>query len=194
MQLRFSLIGRIGHSRRWRRLSGPGLGVWYASASPQVAIFRYRKEIVGLTAPGAYRAFVHFRWLDAHGRVLRYARRSTAICRQPDQRPDLVPTGVTAMPADGAGRARYLVDLRNAGLTDAGPFHVRLVVAGQPQPEQTVEALGTHAETTIGFEGPRCPAGARVRVVVDAEREVAEAREANNVLTSRCLPPTTRQS
>lgn len=189
MQIRFELHGTTGG--RWTRMHAPGLDTWYASASPQVAIFRYRKELTQLTAPGTYRAVVRFRWLTARGRVMRTERHTTAACRQPDPRPDLVPGPVSVVTGTQSDRARYLVAVRNVGRGDAGPFTVSLAVAGSLQGEQTVPALPAREATVLTFDGPRCPAGARLRVEVDAAHQIDEAREGNNTLTSRCQRPTT---
>src|SRR4051812_12028975 len=59
MQLRFDLSQRLS-GEDFRRVQAPGLGVWRSSV-PGVDIFRYRKQVANLAAPGAYRAVVRFR-------------------------------------------------------------------------------------------------------------------------------------
>jgi hypothetical protein len=65
----------------FRPVSAPGLGVWRSSEAG-VKIYRYVKQITGLSAPATYRAVVRFRWLGARGRVLRRAALRTATCAQ----------------------------------------------------------------------------------------------------------------
>jgi hypothetical protein len=68
--------------------SVPGLGAW-RSAEPGVKIFKDLKQVIDLEAPAAYRAAIHFRWLEAKGPndtdevVVRHEVLRTPPCRQP---------------------------------------------------------------------------------------------------------------
>src|SRR3954466_1001678 len=106
MQIRFDLLQRLPGAD-YHRVQAPGLGVWRSSI-PGVDIFRYRKQVANLEAPGSYRALVRFRWLDASGRTIQHSARRTRACKQPDLRADLAIGRVSADPA-GQGRARYTV-------------------------------------------------------------------------------------
>src|SRR4051794_5560171 len=139
MQLRFDLSQRLS-GEDFRRVQAPGLGVWRSSV-PGVDIFRYRKQVANLAAPGAYRAVVRFRWLGAAGEVIQRTQRRTRTCKVPDLRPDLGVHRVTALPA-GQGRARYTVVVSNAGRVATPGFGVTLAVGSQILPTQVVQALG----------------------------------------------------
>jgi hypothetical protein len=183
MLVRFDLQERSS-SGKFVRLAAPGLGVWRSSA-PGVDIFRYRKQVTNLAAGSEYRALVRFRWLNAAGKTVSRALRRTATCRQPDQRADLAFTTVTAQPA-GEGRARYEVHVRNDGRADAPGFAVVLSVGGARQPAQLVDALAGGDRRTLTFTGPRCGPGATLRIELDADFAVDEARESNNARSIPC--------
>src|SRR5215211_7707831 len=98
LQVRFTLQVRDeGVMTRWRKVVAPGFDEWLTSASG-VRRYSYARTIQNLTAPASYRTIVRFRWLDADGEVLRSSRGTSAACRQPDLRPDLVPLRVETAP------------------------------------------------------------------------------------------------
>src|SRR3954462_12996088 len=74
MQVRFDLLQRLPGDD-YRRVQAPGLAVWRSSA-PGVDIFRYRKQVANLAAPGAYRAVVRFRWIGATGVIAHAVKRT----------------------------------------------------------------------------------------------------------------------
>lgn len=82
MAMKVDILDRQPGDKVFYRLRAPGMGVWRLS-EPGVQIFKDVKQVTGLSAPGIYRALVHFRWIDSEGRILRAARRRTASCRQP---------------------------------------------------------------------------------------------------------------
>ena len=127
MQVRFALQVRASEPlARWRRVVAPGFDQWLTSDAG-VRRYTYDRTVQNLTAPASYRTVVRFRWLDDEGDVIKSAKVTSAACRQPDMRPNLVPLRVDVAAADAAGEpVRYLVTLRNAGRTDAGPFAVAL--------------------------------------------------------------------
>ena len=100
LQVRFTLQTRTQGELGYRRVLAPGFGVWLTS-DRGVARYSYAKTIANLAAPASYRMIVRFRWLDADGESLRTAKRTSAPCRQPDLRPDLV-----AEEIDGRAGAR----------------------------------------------------------------------------------------
>src|SRR4051794_30454190 len=120
LQLRFDLLQKLPGAKAFAPIAAPGLGVWKSSTAD---IFRYRKQVAGLQAPGAYRAVVRFRWLAANGGVRKATKRTTAVCRQPDPGVNLAVGAIRAQRA-GSGRVQYLVTIRNDGRADAGAFDV----------------------------------------------------------------------
>jgi hypothetical protein len=185
MQVRFDLLARASGDRDFHPVVAPGLGVWRSSA-PGVDIFRYRKQVANLAAPGVYRALVRFRWLDDSGRTLQSALRRTRSCKEPDLRADLTVDHISAEPATQPGRARYTVIVANAGHSPAPAFDVALWVGDQAQPGQTVQTLAAGDRRSLVFVGPRCSASAPLRVTVDPDAAVDEADRANNTLTVPC--------
>src|SRR5688572_1897424 len=79
MHMRFELYQRVPRTRRFRRMTGPGLGVWNA-ATPGVLRFRFRKPIQNLPAPATYYVRVAYRWRDAEGETFARTSRTTPLC------------------------------------------------------------------------------------------------------------------
>jgi hypothetical protein len=184
MELRFDLFQRTGRAG-FVALRLPRWGVWQRSRAG-VPGFVYTKRVTGLEAPAGYRAVVRFRWLDARGRVQRRARRVTRACRQPDLRPDLRASGLTAEPGAAPQTATYRFTVTNAGRGDAGAFGVVLTANRTPQPEQRLGGLAAGASEVVTLIGPRCTPGSIVRVAVDSASEVVEGRERNNAVDAPC--------
>jgi hypothetical protein len=97
MEIRIEVQERLPGEAGFHAISAPGLGSWRLS-DPSVHGYRYLRQVTDLAAPAVYRASVHFRWLSAHGFVLRRAERLTPRCAEPA----LVGTGVGAGSVAGA--------------------------------------------------------------------------------------------
>jgi hypothetical protein len=82
MGMRIELQQRLRGEAVFHTVIASGLGVWRAS-EPGVKIYKYVKQVTNLTAPAAYRAVVHFRWVGDKGRVLKHAELHTPRCLQP---------------------------------------------------------------------------------------------------------------
>jgi hypothetical protein len=185
MWMRFDLLVH-GSAPGFVALKAPGLGLWQRSAPGRAAGFVFTQRVQGLAAPGAYRAVVRFRWYGKGGRLLRAAARETAVCKQPDQRPDLQIGRLGAVPGPGPDVATYTLVVRNGGRGPAGAFDVLLSGAGADQPTQRVTQLDTGATTTLIFAAPPCAPGSTVRVTVDARGEVAESNELDDAVERTC--------
>jgi len=180
MSMRFDLERLRPGERLWRRVVGaPTFGLWERSL-PNRAGFVFRKRVDGLQVPAGYRVLVRFRWESADGEIVQRTHRRTAVCQQPDLRPDLVPETVTAI-LDAAGLVLYSVQVRNAGRSTAGPFTVR-VGSASTEIAQLVEGR----RTTVLVLAPACAAGSRLLVRVDADGRVEEADERGNLLRGFC--------
>lgn len=182
MQVRFALQVRASEPlARWRRVIAPGFDQWLTSDAG-VRRYTYDRTVQNLTAPASYRTVVRFRWLDDEDDVIKSAKVTSSACRQPDLRPNLVPLRVDVA-ADAAGEpVRYLVTLRNAGRTDAGPFAVAL------DPDLRADVLGLAAGETqvVEIAGPACAAGAPLAVTLDPDALVDERVEDDNTLAGSC--------
>jgi hypothetical protein len=186
MWMRFDLLARTATSDAFVPVRVPGLGVWKKSA-PGRSGFIFTQKVQELAAPGDYEAVVRFRWYGAGGNLLRSDKRTTGICRQPDQRPDLRAGALTAAGAPGADTATYSLEVRNDGRSEAGPFDVGLTVAGVEQPSQRIAGgLAAGATRVVAFVAPRCAPGSILRFRLDAQAEVAEAAEADDVVARPC--------
>jgi hypothetical protein len=184
MQMRFDLQRRQADEKLWHRLLGvQGFGVW-ESALPGRAGFVFHKRVDGLQVPASYRAIVHFRWTGANGTIVRRARKRTAVCNQPDLRPDLTGTGLRAVLDARPALAVYTLVVRNDGQSAAGPFAV--TVAGAVR---EVAGLAAGQQLELSVVAPACVPGAPVRAVVDADRRVDEADEHNALRRACPLPP-----
>src|SRR5919197_5522231 len=187
MWMRFDLQQRIPPAVRFNGLTVPGLGVWQKSAPGRSSGFVFNQRVQALAAPGAYRAIVRFRWYGKGGTLLRSAKRTTPICTQPDQRPNLVADDLDAARGPEPGQATYFLLVRNDGRTAAAPFDVGLNVGGADQPVQRLAAgLAAGAEQTVTFVAPLCAPRSTLRFTLDAGGEVAESAEADDVVERPC--------
>jgi hypothetical protein len=186
LQVRFTLQTRTQGELGYRKVAAPGFGVWLTS-DRGVDRYSYAKTIVNLAAPASYRMVVRFRWLDEQGETLRTAKRTSAACRQPDLRPDLVARQIDVQPAGDPGLRRYVVALRNTGRTAAAASTLTLRVGALPLLEQATAALEPATTRSIAFTAPPCAPGETLELTVDAAESVDEAHE-ENILTLPCPP------
>jgi hypothetical protein len=188
MWMRFDLYARLPPATVYSAVKVPKLGVWQKSAAGKASSgFVFTQRVQALVAPGSYKALVRFRWYDKAGKLLRSTTRSSHVCRQPDQRADLHAGDLVAERGPQADQATYQLEISNDGHTAADPFDVVLSVGGVEQPAQRVaDGLAPAATHTVTFVAPRCAAGSTVRFVLDAEDEVEESGEADDVVERAC--------
>jgi hypothetical protein len=151
--------------------------------------FIWHKLFQGLGAPGDYRARVRFRWLDADGKIIDSATRRTALCSQPDMRPNLELISLTAESTGDPGQLRYVLGTRNSGKGDSAAFDISFSVGGGSRPLVSVSGLAAGRSLTIAFVGDRCRPGEAVRLEADPADRIAEVDEADNVLSTTCPQP-----
>jgi CARDB len=187
MWMRFDLFVRIAPATDFAAVKAPKLGVWQKSAPGRTSSgFVFSQRVQGLTAPGWFRAQVRFRWYGKGGRLLRSATRTSAICKQPDQRPNLRAGALDAARGPLLDQATYELDVRNDGHTAAAGFDVVLAVGGAEQPPQRVAGLAPAATATVTFVAPRCAPGSTLRFELDAEDAVEESSEADDIVERAC--------
>jgi hypothetical protein len=187
MWMRFDLLMRVAPATDFAPVKAPKLGVWQKSAPGRASSgFVFTQRVQGLTAPAWFRAQVRFRWYGKGGKLLRSATRTSAICKQPDQRADLRAGALDAARGPLPDQATYALDVRNDGHTAATGFDVVLTVGGAEQPPQRVAGLGPAATATVTFVAPRCAPGSTLRFELDAEDAVEEAGEADDVVERAC--------
>lgn len=186
MQMRLTLQASTRDRSAWRRVASPGFGVW-TSATPGVRRYVFTKRVENLFAPASYRVLVKFRWLDAAGTIVDRDTRRTPVCRQPDQRPNLMPLSLGIEPGSSRDTRTYLIPVVNRGRTQANPFSVTLTVNGQVQPFAAVTGLPAGERTVLSLEAPACRVGSSVSAVVDSDGAVDEADEADNMVASTCF-------
>ncbi len=187
MGMRFDLLMRVAPATAFAPVKAPKLGVWQKSTARRPSSgFVFTQRVQGLTAPAWFRARVHFRWYGKGGKLLRSATRTSAICKQPDQRPDLRAGALDAARGPLLDQATYELDVRNDGHTAATGFDVVLAVGGAEQPPQRVAGLAPGATATVTLVAPRCAPGSTLRFELDAEDAVEEASEADDVVERAC--------
>jgi hypothetical protein len=185
MEMRFDLTRRRQGTVVFAHIPGPGLGVPH-QALPGVGEYRFHKTIRNLTAPADYRVTITFRWLGQDGAVLSEITRSSPLCRQTEQRPDLRVGGIQVAPAPAAGQATYTVEVRNTGSSAADSFRVGLSVGGSRLPAARIGGLRPGERRTVSFTASACGPGDAVVASVDVDRHVDEASEANNAQGMPC--------
>jgi hypothetical protein len=184
LQVRFALQTRTLGELGYRKVVAPGFGVWLTSDAG-VDRYAYAKTVANLAAPASYRMVVRFRWLDAEGETLRTAKRTSAACRQPDLRPNLVVRRVDVEPAPEAGLRRYVVVLRNTGRTAAAASTVSLRIGDSERLIRESAALEAATTRSIAFTAPACTPGETLEATADAGAAIDEAHE-ENLLTLPC--------
>jgi len=86
MAIRIEIQEQMSGEAPFHTVTASGLGAWRVS-DPGVQAYRYNKQVTNLFAPASYRATIHFRWLNAKGRLMRSSVRHTLRCRQPASTP-----------------------------------------------------------------------------------------------------------
>lgn len=189
LALKVDLYQRPLSGGRWAlRADVPGLGVWTPPSDPSIGsrvndVFKYRQAVGRLVVPYAYRFRVSFRWSDASGAVVREAVATTAICREPDLRPDLMLSDVTVEDGPTADTSLYTVTVRNAGRSSASNVGVTWSLSSATR---TIRRLGPYESVELTFTGARCQAPAGPTFLVDPANAIDEARETNNSLLATC--------
>lgn len=177
MAMRFDLFERLPGGR-FERVSLANWGVWQSTAKKRAPGFIFTKRVEELAAPAAFRAVVSFRWSDAQGNVVRTAKRSSPICRQPDWRPDLR-VGRVVFDEDGRARATVV----NDGRSPSAAFEISMKV-GDSAVVRTLPGLPAGQRRTV--ELGRCRAPERVVITLDPADRIDEADEANGAKTVPC--------
>jgi hypothetical protein len=184
MQMRFILQDR--EDGRWSRVTVPGFSAWQTSATGR-ARYVYTKTVQALVGPASYRVAVRFRWLDAHGDVLRRARAFSPSCRQPDPRADLWVAALDVRPSLLPGRRRYAVTVLNSGRSTAPASRVSVDVGDGSAPRTgAVGSLAPGERAIVLIGGPACVPGALVTATADASDVVDEHDEDDDVLSAAC--------
>jgi hypothetical protein len=179
MAMRFDLFERTPGTT-FQHVALAKWGLWERTTKAGVPGFIFTKRVDQLAAPAAYRAVVSFRWYDAKGKVVRQDQRTSAICRQPDPRPDLHVRRVSF----DSGKAHVVV--RNRGRSAAGPFDVTASLTGGQAITRSVPGLPQSAQTTLTFPAGKCAAGESVTIRLDPAGAVDEANETDNTVTVSC--------
>jgi hypothetical protein len=187
MQMRFTLQARTPDTTRWSTVAAPGFGSWLSS-QPGTSRYVYTKRVEGLLAPASYRVQLRYRWLSASGRRLASARRYSAVCRQPDPRPNLIVSSLAVRPTIKAGRYRYVAFVRNIGRSAAAETALRVTAGGAELPSAPVIALEPGEGVEVAIEGPACAEGALVNADADPMDVIDERDEADNRFTRLCPP------
>jgi hypothetical protein len=199
LALRIDLYERNPGAHWTLRSDVPGLGMWTTPSDALVGtragdVFKYRQAVGRLVVPAAYRFHVAFRWFDANGTVVREGARTTAVCRQPDLRPDLVLESVTETPAPhDPALARYAVVVGNEGQSAVARATVAATFPSDVTPGlhvRVVRRLAPGATVLVAFTGPGCAAGGQpATFLADPSNAFDEADETNNALTASCPAP-----
>jgi CARDB len=181
MWMRFAVQER--HGGTYERLRVRGLSRWHR-AKPGVSAFGYRQTVRGLQPGGAYRARVTFRWYSATGELVERTRRTSRVCRQFDDVPNLTSAvagyGATKVP----GVVRYLMRIANTGAATAVDAEARLVVDGGVVDTVTIPSLDPGAHREVAVLGPACTTS--VSSVADPDGVIVESSETDNEHTVDC--------
>jgi hypothetical protein len=182
MAMRFTLIDRAGDGQP-TVIDNPALAQWRRSR-PGVSRFGYAQSVAGLEVGGAYAVQVQFRWTNQRGQVIRSVKRTSSVCRQQGELPNLAITRVAARAGESAGTELYSVDLTNSGRGEARSVTVDLFVDGAAADSYPVDSVKPGETVTVRFTGPACKRN--LRVFADKLDTLNETNEDDNVLRTRC--------
>jgi hypothetical protein len=186
MAVSFDLYERTSTSGSYVAVSAPGFGVWQTS-NRGIASFTANENVVDLPASAAFRALVHYRWLDRRGGVIRSDVRVTKPCVEMAPEPDLFILRIThAAGSPPKTSELYGVVVRNSGPGAAGPFEVAFTVNGTALADQQVAGLDSKTRTTVQFSGPRCTAGSTMTAQVDPAGAINEPANPSRTITMTC--------
>lgn len=179
MQMRFTLQASTPTRPVYRRVAAPGFGTWTTS-DPGTTRYVYTRRVEHLVGPASYRVVVRFRWLGADGVPIARARRTSRVCRQPDNRPNLVVEDLSVEPTADRRTRRYVARVRNTGRSAAEPF----ALAVGDLTRVTVPALAPGRERTVELTGPACDQ--EITAVADPDDTIDERYETDNERTADC--------
>jgi hypothetical protein len=199
MAMRFQLLKR---TKRWSRpvpLTGTDLNAWLIPKNPTLGSrpgdrWVVKHPVVDLAGPDFYRFRVSFRWIDATGHVIGKATRSSAMCFQPERRPDLEVAQIQVAPApQHPGQDLYVATIRNVGKTTSEPFTVQFSDGSSlTSPPKSEGPLRAHQARNVRFLEPPCSASAPATITVYPQNPVDDANPSNNSAMTTC--PSTGQS
>jgi hypothetical protein len=160
-----------------------GLSRWYRS-KPGVSAFGYRQTVRGLKPGGAYRARVSFRWHSADGELVERTRRTSRVCRQFSDVPNLTSAVVGYGRTKVRGVVRYLMRIANTGVAPAVDVGARLSVDGGVVDAVTIPLLQPGATREVAVLGPACMSS--VSSIVDPDGVIVESSEDDNEHIVNC--------
>jgi hypothetical protein len=188
MAISFDLFERAPHGT-FTQVPAPGFGVWQTS-NPGITTFTANENVLDLPAPAAFRAVVHYRWLNARHQLIRIDKGVSSPCVEllaPVPAPDLFIALITHAPGSPPATTEdYSVTVRNGGAGAAGAFAVALDIGGTALPQQTVSTLAAGAAVTVQFTGPRCSAGSQLTATADPSGSISEPANARRTVSIQC--------
>jgi hypothetical protein len=182
MAMRFTLLDSAGAGPP-TVIDSPALAQWRKSR-PGVLTFGYAQSVAGLEKGGVYAVQVQFRWTNARGQVLRSVKRTSDVCREQGELPNLGITRVAARNGDASGTEIYSVDVTNSGQGEARSVDVDLFVDGAGADSYRIDLVKPGETVTVRFTGPACQRA--LRMVADPLDAISETNEDDNVLRTRC--------
>jgi hypothetical protein len=182
MQMRFTLVDSSGDGPA-TAVSAPSLSQWRKSRDG-VKTFGYTQRIKNLATGGRYSAQVQFRWLDARGRVIKTAKRTSGECRQQGSLPNLTVSRLAIRPTATAGTFDYSVDVTNAGKGEARGVVVDLFIDNAAADAVQLDLVAPGETARVHITGPACERA--VRFAIDRSHTVSETNDDDNVLRARC--------
>jgi archaellum component FlaF (FlaF/FlaG flagellin family) len=182
MAMRFTLIDRAGDGPP-TVVANPALARWRRS-NAGVKRFGYAQSVAGLQQGGIYAVQVQFRWMNAHGQVIRSVKRTSGTCRQNGKLPNLSITAVSAQAGETSGTEIYTVDLTNSGRGRAHFAGVDIFIDGAAADGQTVDLVKPGETKKVRFTGPVCRNS--LKMVADRAHKLKETNEDDNTLRARC--------
>lgn len=203
MEMRFTLYRRYYESRRFsivKAPSGSGLNEWLGSSDSAATTYIHSLAVTPVETHALYRVKLRYRWLNAGGKVVASAKRSSRLCNQKRKLPNLLVTSAKRYPNSGTIHpelpAVYEVTISNSGSSSASIPLGQLLAAQAgnaglidgtvdtlPLGElDTIPALGSIVRLLYGPECSRVV----LAIKVDPARQVRETNRGDNDYTENC--------
>lgn len=184
LQMRFDVYRKYREHRKYRKVTGTGLGTWLPASDPNATIYVRELSLEGVETAAHYKARVMYRWVQSDGTVEFKRTRTTKPCHQRVALPHLTIDAVKSQPVAGSANANYVITVSNRGASEAINVPVSLTADANTPSMGLISSLGPGQSLDIPIQAPVCRA--TTAAVIDPARLVRLRFKARPVVLSAC--------
>ncbi|MDQ6816244.1 MAG: hypothetical protein M3018_02395 [Actinomycetota bacterium] len=194
MQVKFELLRMVrrGAASKLVRARKGNLGKWISPANASLGqvptdVWKPTGEVANLPAPDYYRLRVSFRWMGSGNVKLAQTVRISAVCYEPELRPNLVVRSISIAPIPSKpGEDAYDAVIANRGATATGRFDISLTEAQTVVDTTSLPDLSPHRVRRAHLTGPACTPGEVITVTADPAHRVNVSTRTRSTLSVVC--------